>query len=71
MSRDLYSGTEKIFTRHHLVELAGNQGWESFAWNVFSWFRKLCAELLLLAKGSCVESLGVVNCSVYCLLLLK
>lgn len=58
MARDLYSGVEK-YLPDTLVELAGNQGWESFAWNVFGWFQKLSAKLFLLARGSCIESLGI------------
>lgn len=47
MSGGLYAGAEKIFTRHHLVELAGNQGGGSFSWNVFGWFQKHSAKLFL------------------------
>lgn len=45
MSGGLYAGAEKIFTRHHLVGLAGNQGWGSFPWNVSGWFQNHSAQL--------------------------
>lgn len=56
---EIYIQGLKNIYQTHLVELAGNQGWESFAWNVFGWFQKLSAKLFLLARGSCIESLGI------------
>lgn len=47
MSGGLYGGAEKIFSRHHLVELAESQGWGSFSWNVSGWFQKHSAKLFL------------------------
>lgn len=69
MSGGLYVGAEKIFTRHHLVELAGNRGWGSFSWHVFG-FRNI---LLSFSCGwrKLYRVSWHMSCSAFCLLLLK